>query len=192
MGYLVLPGSVFAPIPVVEAQTIPSVTQAPAAATIVTTKSASAPLTVKLTAYNALPAQTDNNPFTTASGAFSNPEVVAARSVDLASKLPFGTVIEVSRSGADTPSCNYKLVESQIGYRVIADSMNTRITNTVDILMDETKTVTLGNRQLNPGIALGLCGNVSVRVVGHIKVSEIPDTQAQLAAMIQPQVLAQR
>ena len=35
--------------------------------------------TVTLTAYNAVPAQTDSNPLETASGAYSNPEVVAAR-----------------------------------------------------------------------------------------------------------------
>ncbi len=77
-----------------------------------------APLTTKLTAYNAVPSQTDNNPFVTAIGAFSNPEVVAARSGDLASKLPYGTVIAIERAGADTPSCYYSKVQSQIGYRV--------------------------------------------------------------------------
>jgi hypothetical protein len=33
---------------------------------------------VTLTAYNAVAAQTDDSPFETASGAYSNPEVIAA------------------------------------------------------------------------------------------------------------------
>ena len=53
---------------------------------------------VTVTAYNAVPEQTDSDPFTTASGAYSNPEVVAARSQDLADKLPFGTIIELEGS----------------------------------------------------------------------------------------------
>lgn len=141
-------------------------------------------LTTKLTAYNALPSQTDNDPFTTASGAFSNPEVVAARSGDLAAKLPYGTVIAIERTGSDTPSCYYSKVESQIGYRVIADAMNPRISNTVDVLLDHTNTVEVSGRQINPGRALGLCGGVTVRVIGKISVKDIPSTQAELAQMV--------
>ena len=53
---------------------------------------------VTLTAYNAVPAQTDANPLETASGMFSNPEIVAARSQNLADKLPFGTIIALDGS----------------------------------------------------------------------------------------------
>lgn len=154
-------------------------------------------LTTKLTAYNAVPAQTDNDPFTTASGAFSNPEVVAARSGDLASKLPFGTVIKIERTVADTPNCMYSKVESQIGYRVLADAMNPRIVNTVDILLDQNRKVPVGTRMVNPGLALGKCGSATITVVGHIAVKDIPSTQAELASMVEalnqaPTMLAER
>jgi 3D (Asp-Asp-Asp) domain-containing protein len=194
VGFLVLPVSVVAPISVANAQTTPIVatTTASALVKLTGTKTAQAALTVKLTAYNAVPSQTDNNPFTTASGAFSNPEVVAARSSDLAAKLPFGTIIEITRTYADTPSCGYQKVASQIGYRVIADAMNARITNTVDVLLDQDQTVSVGGRQLNPGIALGMCSTAQVRVVGHMKISDIPDTQIELAQLVTPQTLAER
>jgi 3D (Asp-Asp-Asp) domain-containing protein len=194
VSLLVLPVSAVAPMSVAHAQTTPIVVTVPVPSilALTDTKSAPAPLTVKLTAYNAVPEQTDNNPFTTASGAFSNPEVVAARSGDLASKLPFGTVIQITRTFADTPSCGYNKVKSQIGYRVIADAMNARISNTVDVLLDQNQTVSLGSRELNPGIVLGVCSTVSVQVIGHMKISNIPDTQAELVALIVPPVLALR
>lgn len=196
VGFLVLPFSATAPneTNVAYAATATTTAVVSPKLALADTRSASAPLTVKLTAYNALPEQTDVNPFVTASGAFSNPEVVAARSVDLASILPFGTVIAISRTASDTPGCNYTKIESQVGYRVIADSMNSRITNTVDILLDEDKTVLVEGKQRNPAMALGLCGQVTVRVVGHIKVKDIPMTQAELANMVtgQTAVLAIR
>src|SRR5665213_431859 len=88
---------------------------------------------VKLTAYNAVAAQTDSNPLVTASGAFSNPEVIAARSRDLATELPFGTIISISRPVATSVNCGFDVAASQIGYRVIADSMNSRKVNQVDV-----------------------------------------------------------
>lgn len=189
VGLLVLPMSVMAPAdtahaaaPAVIASTTAVVAQLPAPKLILAP--ASFNLTTKLTAYNAVPSQTDKNPFTTAIGAFSNPEVVAARSSDLAYKLPYGTVIAIERSGADTPSCGYSKVESQIGYRVIADAMNPRITNTVDVLLDQKKVVPASGRLMNPGLALGICGQVSVRVIGKISVYDIPATQAELAKMV--------
>src|SRR3989344_1228840 len=48
---------------------------------------------VSMTGYNAIPAQTDSDPYTTASGAYSDTDIVVARSVDLADELPFGTLI---------------------------------------------------------------------------------------------------
>ena len=182
---MALPASATAPVetayaaaPVVASTTV-------SVKTLAAPKVAYAPFTTKLTAYNAVPSQTDSNPFTTASGAFSNPEVVAARSGDLAYKLPYGTVIKIERELADTPNCNYSLVESQVGYRVIADAMNTRIVNTVDILLDQNKTVPYQGRQINPGRALGICGSATITVVGKIDVKDIPSTQAELAAMVE-------
>ena len=196
VGLLVLPASVIAPrsAEIAHAQTVATTTiAAPKLALASTTGATPATITAKLTAYNAVPAQTDKNPFTTASGAFSNPEVVAARSGDLASKLPYGTVIAISREGADTPSCNFSPVESQIGYRVIADAMNPRISNTVDVLLDQNNMVQVGSRMYNPGIALGLCGKVTIRIVGKIAVKDIPATQLELAEMVDgPAIIAQR
>ncbi|MEO6536674.1 MAG: hypothetical protein ABIT47_03185 [Candidatus Paceibacterota bacterium] len=195
VGLLVLPASVIAPhsAETAYAQTVATTTIAAPKLAFASTTVAQASFTAKLTAYNAVPGQTDNNPFTTAIGAFSNPEVVAARSGDLASKLPYGTIIAISREGSDTPNCNYSPVESQIGYRVIADAMNPRITNTVDVLLDQNKKVQVGSRMYNPGIALGICSKVTIRVVGKIAVKDIPATQAELAQMVEgPTVLAQR
>jgi 3D (Asp-Asp-Asp) domain-containing protein len=196
VGLMVLPASIASPIAPSAgvASTTVAVTTAPTSFKPVVpgTKEANTPFTVKLTAYNAVPSQTDGNPFVTASGSFSNPEVVAARSGDLAKDLPFGTIIAITRSGADTPSCNYGKVQQQIGYRVIADAMNPRITNTVDVLLDQNDTVTLGGKEVNPGKALGICGKVTIRVVGHIAVKDIPDTQDELAAYVTPSVLATR
>src|SRR3989344_6217950 len=64
---------------------------------------------VTLTAYNAVAAQTDSNPLVTASGAFSNPEVVAARSQDLADELPFGTIIEIAGPSTPNNNCGYNI-----------------------------------------------------------------------------------
>lgn len=198
VGLLVLPVSATAPLHADAAQ-IASTTQVAAITktsliapniAYADMKAGSTPFTVKLTGYNAVPSQTDGNPFVTASGAFSNPEVVVARSSDLASSLPFGTVVKITRSYQDTPSCNYSKVASQIGYRVVADSMNPRIHNTMDVLLDQSNTVSVGGRTVNPGIALGLCGNVSVSVVGHIAVKDIPATQAELAQMFENPTLA--
>jgi 3D (Asp-Asp-Asp) domain-containing protein len=185
---MVLPVSVTAPAeaasaaPAAVASTTPV---APLPAPKLTLASAPVSLTTKLTAYNAVPSQTDSNPFVTASGAFSNPEVVAARSGDLRAQLPYGTVIAIERTGSDTPWCNFNKVESQIGYRVIADAMNPRITNTVDVLLDQNKVVPVNGRLVNPGRALGMCGQTTIRVVGHIAVKDIPATQAELAAMVE-------
>jgi len=141
-------------------------------------------LNVTVTSYNAVPEQTDGSPFITASGAYSNPEVVAARSRDLAKKLPFGTVVMVSLNEKSSPTCGYGLVKKQIGYRVIADTMNASKHKQVDILLDQRNTVRVGKRALNPSIALGVCKNMTIRVVGHIKIAYIPHTQDELARKI--------
>lgn len=139
---------------------------------------------VAMTSYNAVPAQTKADPSTTASGAYSNPEVVAARSRDLASELPFGTVIRID-AATSTPNCGYGAVSDQVGYRVIADTMAQRMTNKIDILLDQDNTVSIGGKSLNPSRVLGLCRGVKISVVGHIDISDMPKTQTELAAMVE-------
>lgn len=188
VSFLVLPVGVIAPNPVEAAQTalVPNMGLEALKAPGVHKKNAVlAPFTAKLTAYNAVPGQTDATPFVTAAGAFSNPEVVAARSGDLAAKLPYGTIIRIGRTQADTPSCRFSSVEGQIGYRVIADAMNPRITNTVDLLLNQSRKVWVDGRMVNPALAVGRCAEVSVTIVGSMPVWKIPMTQVELAAMVE-------
>jgi 3D (Asp-Asp-Asp) domain-containing protein len=127
--------------------------------------------TVAMTAYNAVPEQTDGDPHITASGAFSNPEIVAARSIDLADELPFGTVIEIT-GATSTPGCGIDVVGDTVGYRVIADSMNARMKNKIDILFDTHKTAR----------TFGICKEVQIRVVGKVDIKTMPKSQAELQA----------
>lgn len=142
--------------------------------------------TVTLTGYNAVPAQTDSNPFETASGAYSNPEVIAARSQDLGDKLPFGTIIELE--GANITSggtCGYSVVAPKIGYRVIEDTMNIKFTNRIDVLLGTKKEyATTDQGMQNPAQVLGICKGVTIRVIGYVDVNHIPKTQAALAALV--------
>ena len=143
---------------------------------------------VALTGYNAVSEQTDNDPLVTASGAFSNPEVVAARSRDLASELPFGTIIEVDGPIASQDSCGYGIVAPAIGYRVIADTMNARYTNRVDILFGTKSNYIMADGSVkNASVVLGICANVTIRIVGYIDLThpgKLPKTQAELAALV--------
>ncbi|MFZ1987615.1 MAG: hypothetical protein WAV21_01100 [Minisyncoccia bacterium] len=139
---------------------------------------------VTLTSYNAVPGQTDEDPMTTASGLYSNPEVIAARSRDLAKDLPFGTVVAIERTASDTNNCRFGQVEHLIGYRVIGDSMNARMQNRVDVLLDQNDTVTVGGKSLNPSRVLGVCNEVTVRVVGYMKLKDVPKTQEALVEML--------
>lgn len=137
--------------------------------------------TVSMTGYNAVPEQTDGDPFTTASGAYSNPEVVAARSVDLKETLPFGTVIEiVAHNDTSNPNCGFSVVEEHLGLRVIADSMHPRKRNQIDVLLPNEKTIFANKRWVNPAVALGVCKEVEIRVVGKVTIKEIPKTQEDL------------
>lgn len=143
--------------------------------------------TVALTAYNAVPEQTDDTPFETASGAFSNPEVVAARTGDLADKLPFGTIIEIDGSNTTSGNdCGYSMVQKHIGYRVIEDGMNARLTNRVDVLFNTDINYTNKNTGAvrNAADVLGICKNVTIKVVGYVDINHIPKTQAALAALV--------
>ncbi len=141
-------------------------------------------LVVKVTSYNAVPSQTDGTPFITASGAYSNSQVVAARSRDLADTLPFGTIVSIEIPTKHSRTCGYGLVASQVGYRVIADTMNIHKHNQVDVLLNQRDTVRVGNNMVNPSIALGICHGVAIRVVGHIRIRDIPHTQTELAKYV--------
>lgn len=188
MGFFVLSGTAYAPV---HAET-PAATESIAVKEEVSVdRDALGVLSVKLTAYNAVPEQTDGNPQVTASGAFSNPEVVAARSHDLAGELPFGTVISIERPEHQDPmACGYDKVEHLIGYRVIADTTHSRKREQIDLLMNPADTVTVRGVEVNPAKALGICNEVTITVVGRIKVRDIPETQDQLADIIEAGKLA--
>lgn len=194
MGFLFSPGSAGAPA---HAETISApVVQAGAAEEpskrLATSLEVAQTYTVKLTAYNAVPGQTDSTPFDTASGMYSNTEVIAARSRDMAAELPFGTVILLERSIKDTPSCRFSEVEHLIGYRIIGDTMHQRWTKKIDVLLDVKDTVAVNGRQMNPALVLGVCGEVTMTVVGYVNPKDAPDTQAELAAMFSTSPLAVR
>lgn len=144
--------------------------------------------TVAMTAYNAVPEQTDSNPFETASGAYSNPEIVAARSQDLGDELPFGTIVEIDGPTSKQNTCGFTVVDSVIGYRVIADTMNARYTHRVDVLFDTDSNYTMADGSTkNASAIFGICRGVTIRVVGHLdpaRMSKLPKTQAELAAIV--------
>lgn len=144
---------------------------------------------VTMTGYNAVPEQTDSDPFTTASGAYSNPELVAARSVDLKDELPFGTVIAIVPN-EPTSNCGLAHVERTVGLRVIADVMHPRMRNKIDLLFDTKDYVKVGGVTRNAARALGFCRNVQIVVVGKIDVSKMPKTQDQLVQMMDRELLA--
>ncbi|MBI5405892.1 hypothetical protein HY972_02555 [Candidatus Kaiserbacteria bacterium] len=169
MGFLLLSGGTVA---------LPAHAQAPKAP-------ASPGYLVTLTAYNAVPEQTDDNPLETASGAYSNPEVVAARSRDLADVLPFGTIIEIDGSTASKEACGYDVVKPLVGYRVIADTMNPRYFDRIDVLFDTKSNYVMADGSVkNAGTVLGVCNGATIRVVGHIGIGRIPKTQIELAAIV--------
>lgn len=147
---------------------------------------------VQLTGYNAVPEQTDSDPFTTASGLYSNPEIVAARSRDLAEELPFGTVIEITGPATSGGSCGFNVVEGDIGYRIIADTMNARYTDRIDVLFGtDVNYLRASGYHMNASRILGICDGVTIRVVGRLDISkpgQLPQTQAQLAALIQGKI----
>ncbi len=148
---------------------------------------------VTLTGYNAVPAQTKADPSTTANGGPSNSAVVAARSRDLASELPYGTIIAIDGPTATSTTCGWDSVSPLIGYRVITDSMNERIKNTVDVLFSTKANYTLSDgHKVNASTLLGTCA-VSIRVVGSIDlthVGDLPKTQADLVALVDNSGLA--
>jgi len=142
---------------------------------------------VTLTAYNAVVAQTDDSPLVTASGAYSNPEVVAARSQDLTDQLPFGTIVEIDGPTASSTLCGYGIVAPIVGYRVIADAMNARYTDRIDVLFSTKANYIMADGSTkNATTVLGIC-SASVRIVGFIDLTHpgrLPKTQAELAALV--------
>ena len=140
---------------------------------------------VRMTAYNAVPGQTDSTPFITASGMRTNTDTTAARSRDLDEELPFGTVIRIDRKVADTPSCRFSEVAPQIGYRVITDTMHPRWTSKIDVLLDHKATLPVHGVHMNPARVLGVCGEVTVTVVGKMDLKAVPATQAELAVLFE-------
>ncbi len=148
---------------------------------------------VSMTAYNAVPGQTDSTPTQTSIGAYTNPDIIAARSVDLADELPYGTVIEIVPVSTSTPTdhkCGREVVEHQIGLRVIADAMNARMRNKVDLLMDMQDKVTVSGKKINPARAFGFCKNVEIRVVGRIDTKKMPKTQDELKLALETRNIA--
>lgn len=139
--------------------------------------------TVTMTAYNAVPSQTDDSPEYTSIGARTNPEIIAARSSDLADELPYGTVISVLPA-TTTPNCGFKYVSEKIGLRVIGDAMHARMRNKIDILMDVEPIRAQDGKYRNPARALGFCKGVKIAVVGHIDIKHMPKTQTELAAAV--------
>jgi 3D (Asp-Asp-Asp) domain-containing protein len=143
---------------------------------------------VAMTAYNAVPEQTDGDPFVTASGAYSNPEVVAARSRDLKDELPFGTIIEIDGPTDKQNSCGFDVVSPIMGYRVIADTMHQRFTKRIDVLFDTDANYIMRNgTTLNASKIFGICNGMTIRVVGKLdpaKMHKLPKTQAELARLV--------
>src|SRR3989338_3610235 len=183
MGLFLLAGTAGTPGPV----RAPLVLAAPAPVV-----APSASYTLTLTGYNAVPEQTDDTPFVTASGAYTNPEVVAARSQDLRAELPFGTIIAIDGPVNGTKAsgtCGYKAVGDTIGYRVIADTMNARYTDRIDVVFGEDEQyIVSGGRTMNAATILGVCPGVQVRVVGFVDISKpknLPKTQAALVALVE-------
>ena len=140
--------------------------------------------TVTLTGYNAVPAQTKDDPFVTASGAYSNPAVVAARSQDMAGELPFGTIVRIDEPPATSTTCGYGMVAPIVGYRIIADTMNVRYHHRMDILFSTKAHYATAGGTKNASTVLGVCPGATISVVGHVDISNIPKTQAALVALV--------
>ncbi len=145
--------------------------------------------TVSMTGYNALPGQTDSTPTQTSIGAYTNPEIIVALSSDLRKEIPYGSVIEIVpvESTVNDPNCDREYVQDLIGYRVVADAMNSRWKMKIDLLFDHNDYVTIkgenGKKDIkrkNPARVMGFCKNVEIRVVGKIDTKKMPKSQEEL------------
>lgn len=90
-------------------------------------------LTVEMTAYTSAPAQTDATPTLTASGAEAGPGT-AAVSRDLLGRLPYGTQVEVVSVSGE--GCGGWVPETPL---TVADTMNPRIENHLDVWLETTE-----------------------------------------------------
>jgi hypothetical protein len=87
-------------------------------------------------------------------------------------------------AATSSPDCGYDKVGQLIGLRVIADTMNAKEHNKVDILLPQ-KTTNANGKTENPAVILGVCKDVTIQVVGHVDIASIPGTQAELADALQ-------
>ena len=145
---------------------------------------------VSMTGYEAVVGQTDDTPFITSSGLRVNPEVGAAASRDLLKKdLPYGTIIQLVPGAAElaTGGCELPDVKDYIQYRVITDTMHQKHTEHVDILFSPEDRVKIGSNTLSIARAIGWCNDVSIRVVGHVDMKNVPETQKELKAIVAKQ-----
>jgi hypothetical protein len=104
--------------------------------------------------------------------------------------MPFGTVIVLEAPVKPTgPYCGWNIVEHLVGYRVVADTMNARHTDKIDILFAEDAMVEVhvdgGIKSVNAARALASCGGITARVVGKIDIKDIPETQGELALRVE-------
>ena len=92
-----------------------------------------ATLTVEITAYNSTVAQTDDDPTITASGAVAGPGTVAV-SRDLLERFPYGSELEIVSVSGD--GCGGWVPETPL---TVADTMNARIENHLDVWLETTE-----------------------------------------------------
>lgn len=90
-------------------------------------------LTVEMTAYTSAPAQTDATPKLTASGAEAG-SGTAAVSRDLLGRLPYGTQVEVVSVSGE--GCGGWVPKPPL---TVADTMNPRIKNHLDVWLETTE-----------------------------------------------------
>ena len=97
------------------------------------TQAQAATLTVEITAYSSSSAQTDDAPTITASGAVAGPGTVAV-SRDLLARFPYGSEVEILSVSGD--GCGGWVPETPL---TVADTMNARIKNHLDIWLETTE-----------------------------------------------------
>ena len=93
--------------------------------------------------------------------------------------FPFGTIIEIDGTNALKEDCGYNVVAPLVGYRVIADSMNVRYTDRIDILLHtKANYATTDKGMKNAAQILGICKGVTIRVVGYVDIKYSGDARS--------------
>ncbi len=108
-----------------------------------------ATMTVRSTAYNSLPSQTDHTPFITATGARTRFGVVAL-SRDLLRRIPYGSLLRIEDMGGSNGRGRgaFNRMLSGVSF-VVEDTMHPRKVNTVDVWMSSKRTaMQWGKRQI--------------------------------------------